>query len=124
MSTGRWGLRDYEAVYIFDSALEEARINEKLDRYHGLLTGENGGQVTAVDHWGKRQLAYQIEDRDNGYFVVAHFNAAPPALPEYERALKLDDDLLRYLVVINEGELSTTPVMPEPPRSDEDEEEE
>jgi small subunit ribosomal protein S6 len=116
-------LRDYEAVYIFDSALEEARINEKLDRYHGLLTGENGGQITAVDHWGKRQLAYPIEDRDNGYYVVAHFNAAPTALPEYERVLKLDEDLLRYLVVINEGELSTTPVMPEAPKSDEDEDE-
>jgi small subunit ribosomal protein S6 len=116
-------VRDYEAVYIFDSALDESRINEKLDRYHGLLAGNGGGQITAVDHWGKRQLAYPIDDRDNGYYVVAHFSAAPDALPEYERVLKLDDDLLRYLVVINEGELSTTPRMPEPPRADEDEEE-
>jgi len=116
-------LRDYEAVYIFDSALEEPTINDKLDRYHGLLTGDNGGQITAVDHWGKRQLAYPIEDNENGYYVVTHFTAAPVALPEYERVLKLDDDLLRYLVVINEGELSTTPVMPEPPKSDEDDDE-
>jgi small subunit ribosomal protein S6 len=116
-------LRDYEAVYIFDSALEESKINEKLDRYHGLLTGENGGEITAVDHWGKRQLAYPIEDRDNGYYVVTHFSAAPKALPEYERVLKLDDDLLRYLIVINEGELSTTPVLPEPPKSEDDEDE-
>lgn len=113
-------LRDYEAVYIFDSSLEESRINEKIDRYHGLLTGGNGGEITAVDHWGKRQLAYAIEDRDNGYYVVTHFTAAPTVLPEYERILKLDEELLRYLVVINEGELSTTPVMPEPPRSDDD----
>jgi small subunit ribosomal protein S6 len=117
-------LRDYEAVYIFDSAVEESVIGEKLDRYHALLTGENGGQVTAVDHWGKRQLSYSIADRDNGYYVVVHFNAPPAALPEYERLLKLDDDLLRYLVVINEGELATTPVVPEPRRDDDDSDEE
>lgn len=114
-------MRDYEAVYIFDSALEESAINEKLDRYHALLGGDHGGQVTAVDHWGKRQLAYPIDDRENGYYVVAHFSAPPAALPEYERVLKLDEGLLRYLVVINEGELSTTPALPEPPKSGDDE---
>jgi len=116
-------LRDYETVYIFDSSVEEAAIGEKLDRYHGLLTGEHGGEITAVDHWGRRPLAYPIDDRDNGYYVVTHFSAAPDALPEYERVLKLDDDLLRYLVVINEGELSTTPVQPETPKGDEDDDE-
>ncbi len=45
-------MRDYEAVYIFDSTLEESVINEKLERYHALITGDGGGQVTAVDHWG------------------------------------------------------------------------
>ena len=54
--------RDYEIVYIFDSKLDESGINEKLDRFHGLLTGANGGEITATDHWGRRQLAY--EDRD------------------------------------------------------------
>jgi small subunit ribosomal protein S6 len=117
-------LRDYEAVYIFDSALEESAISEKLERYHALLTGESGAEVTAVDHWGKRQLAYSIADRDNGYYVVAHFSAEAASLPEYERLMKLDDDLLRYLVVINEGELATTPVMPEPKRDEDDTDEE
>ncbi len=118
-------MRDYEAVYIFDSALEESRINEKLERYHGLVAGENGGQITAVDHWGKRPLSYAIEDRDNGYYVVSQFSTEPTALTEYERVLKLDEDLLRYLIVINEGELSTTPVAPRAARhGDEDDEDE
>jgi small subunit ribosomal protein S6 len=102
-------VRDYEAVYIFDSALEESVVNEKLDRYHGLVAGEAGGQVTAVDHWGRRQLAYPIEDHPNGYYVVTHFSATPDRLPEFERLLKLDDALLRYLIVVNEGDLSTSP---------------
>ena len=100
-------MRDYEAVYIFDSALEESAVNEKLDRYHGMLAGE-GSQVSAVDHWGRRQLAYPIEDRENGYYVVAHFTTTPEQLPEYERLLQLDEGLLRYLIVINEGDLQTS----------------
>lgn len=115
-------MRDYEVVYIFHPALEEAQIGEKLDRFQGLATAD-GGQVTEVDHWGKRELAYEIADQTSGYYVVSHLNADPTKLPEFERVLKLDDELLRYLVVINEGNLSTRPSMPEVER-DEDEDDE
>lgn len=119
-------MRDYEAVYIFDSSLEEAQIGEKLDRYHGLVAGdgERAGEVSAVDHWGRRQLAYPIEDRENGYYVVAHFSAPADSLPEYERALQLDEQLLRYLIVVNEGDLQTTPAPLEESRDDDDGDEE
>jgi small subunit ribosomal protein S6 len=117
-------VRDYEAVYIFDSSMDETKISEKLERYDGLLTG-NGGQITAVDHWGKRQLAYPIEDRDNGYYVVSQFTTDTASLPEYERILKLDQELLRYLVVINEGDLTTSPfVQPESGDDEGDDDEE
>lgn len=116
-------MKDYEAVYIFDSALDEAGINTKLERYHGLVTGDDRGELAAVDHWGKRQLAYPIEDRENGYYVVSHFSANADSLPEFERILKLDEELLRYIVVVNEGELATTPAV-QPDRTDEDEEDE
>jgi len=99
-------VRLYEAVYIFDAALDEAAINAKLEQHHGLVTGKEG-EVTAVDHWGARQLAYPVEKNKTGYYVVAQFNGDPDALPEFERALKLDEALLRYLVVLNEGEPTT-----------------
>ncbi|HET6232390.1 MAG TPA: 30S ribosomal protein S6 [Longimicrobiaceae bacterium] len=120
MSKGKVTLRDYEIVYIFSPAVEDERINEKVERYHALLTGTNGGEITAVDHWGKRQLAYSVEDQTTGYYVVAQFAAPAEALPEFERLLKLDEELLRYLVVVNEGDLKTTPVQATPAR-DEDE---
>ena len=44
-------MRDYEIVYIFDSELDEEKINEKLERYHRLLTGTDGGEVTAVENF-------------------------------------------------------------------------
>ena len=99
-------MRLYEAVYIFDAVLDEAAINQKLERYHELVTGQDG-EVTAVDHWGTRQLAYPVEKKKTGYYVVAHFRGDATALPEFERVLRLDESLLRYLVVLNEGEPTT-----------------
>ncbi|HEX6926820.1 MAG TPA: 30S ribosomal protein S6 [Longimicrobiaceae bacterium] len=118
-------MRDYEVVYIFDSALEESVINEKIERYHELIAGDGKGEVEAVDHWGRRQLAYPIKDKENGYYVVTHFSTTADRLPEFERLLQLDDDLLRYLIVVNEGDLQTSiaPVVEEPEDDDADEEE-
>jgi small subunit ribosomal protein S6 len=92
--------RRYETVYIFDSALEEPAITEKLGRFHALLA--QNGQAPAVNsnHWGKRTLTYPIKRKDTGYYVVAQFEAVPTALPEYERAVKLDESVLRFLVVV------------------------
>lgn len=118
-------MRDYEIVYIFDSALPEESITEKLERYHGLLTSAEGTEVTAVDHWGKRQLAYPIEGKPNGYYVVAQLRTDTGSLPEFERALKLDDEVLRYLIVLHEGE-PTAPMSlsTREPREDDDEDDE
>ena len=122
-------MRLYEAVYIFDAALDEAAVSAKLEGHHKIVTGGEG-EVAAVDHWGIRQLAYPVEKKKTGYYVVAQFNAEPGALPEFERSLKLDEDLLRYLVVLNEGEpttgmsiLAPRPFSPSPGDDDEDEDE-
>lgn len=95
-------IRPYEAVYIFDSALEDSAINERLDRFHALL-GKPAD--LAVDHWGRRQLAYPIGRKEQGYYVVARFSVESHVLPEYERALKLDDGLVRYLITLHERDL-------------------
>jgi len=119
-------VRLYEAVYIFDAVLDEAAINQKLERYHELVTGKEG-EVTAMDHWGTRQLAYPVEKNKTGYYVVAQFRGDTVALPEFERVLKLDEGLLRYLVVLNEGEpttgmsiLAPQPILADRPGKDDD----
>lgn len=89
----------YETVYIFDSALDEPAINDKLTRFHALLTKDGKGTVSNVSHWGKRTMTVKIKKKETGYYVVAQFEAAGPLLPEYERAVKLDEGVLRYLVV-------------------------
>ena len=103
--------RTYEAVYIFDSTLEDAAITEKINRFHGMLGSAEQPEVT---HWGRRQLAYSIGPRENGYYVISRFDAEPTVLPEYERALKLDDGVVRYLITLHEHEMGA------PAMSDED----
>ena len=98
-------MRDYEVVYIFKSSLTTEEIEGRLEGYHGKILAAEGSEITAVEHWGKRQLAYPIDRNDNGYYVVTQFTASPTVLPDFERALKLDEELLRHLVVLSEGEL-------------------
>lgn len=94
--------RRYEAVYIFDSALEDAAIAEKLEKLQTLL---QLAEPATIEHWGRRQLAYKIGRHESGYYVISHFTTAPATLPEFERALKLDDSVIRYLVTLYEHEL-------------------
>jgi small subunit ribosomal protein S6 len=96
-------MRLYEVVYIVDPALDENAVGAKLEKFHSLATAQ-GGEVAAVDHWGVRQLAYPVKKQRNGYYVVAQFTAHVDALPEFERLLRLDEEVMRYLLVLNEGE--------------------
>ena len=91
-------IRQYEAVYVFDSTLEDAAITDKLGRLHGLLGNPSDLQL---NHWGRRQLAYAIGRRESGYYVIARFGADTSTLPEYERAIKLDDGVVRHLITRN-----------------------
>lgn len=93
-------MRSYEIVYVLDATLDQDAVAEKLGGFHELLDGE----VEALDHWGVRRLAYPIAKARMAYYAVAHVQASPAALPEFERRLKLDAHVLRYLMVLNEGQ--------------------
>lgn len=96
--------RRYEVVYIFDSTLDESQVTQRLERFHALLKSPTSAEpVSQVNHWGKRTLAYPIKRRETGYYVVAKFETEPTMLSEFERAIKLDESVLRYLIVIDEG---------------------
>ena len=82
------------------------RINKKLEKFHPLVLGKSG-EVVAVDHWGVRQMAYPVNKQSSGYYVVAQVRSGSDGLPEFERVLRLDAELLRYLIVLNEGEPTT-----------------
>ena len=95
-------VRHYEVVYIFDPALDEAAINERLAKFHALL---GPGVTPTVHHWGKRQMTYAIKRHETGYYVAEQFEAESTVLPEFERAIKLEESVIRFLVVLIEGEM-------------------
>lgn len=112
--------RPFEVVYIFDSTLEETAINERLEKFHALVKTPDA-EAPKVNHWGKRTLAYPIKKRETGYYVIANFAAPTSALPEFERAVKLDEGVLRHLVVTDDKDYTPTRAPGE--RRDGDEEE-
>jgi small subunit ribosomal protein S6 len=114
--------RQYEVVYIFDSALEEAAINEKLTRFHSLILQPGEEAQPELNHWGKRSLAYPIKRHETGYYVIAKFEAAGEQLPEFERAIKLDDGVLRFLVVVAENAQPAPVTVPKADGDEEDDE--
>ena len=97
-------MNQYEVMYIIDTALEEQARVDLINRFSGLVE-LNGGQVDRVDEWGKRRLAYPINYKTEGYYVLMYI-AAPADLPrELERNLQISDSVLRYMVIRFEGVL-------------------
>ena len=89
----------YELTYIIDTALEETARKELIEKVSALIVN-NGGEIEKVDDtWGKRRLAYAIDYKTEGWYVLVTFKA-PADLPrELERNLEIYDSVLRYLIV-------------------------
>ena len=89
----------YELTYIIDVALEETARKELIEKISGLIVA-NGGEVEKVDEtWGKRRLAYAINYKTEGWYVLVTLQA-PPELPrEVERNMRINESILRYLTV-------------------------
>ena len=97
-------MNQYEVMYVIDAALEDSARNELIGRFNELVA-KNGGEVERVDEWGKRRLAYAINYKTEGYYVLMYIKA-PADLPrELERNLQIAEQVLRYLVIRYEGEL-------------------
>ena len=97
-------MNQYEVMYVIDTAIaNQARI-DLIERFSGLVA-QGGGQVDRIDEWGKRRLAYAIDYKTEGYYVLMYITA-PTELPrELERNFKINENILRYLVIRFEGAL-------------------
>ena len=90
--------REYEMALIVDTQVDaDATIN----RYASLLA-DQGAAVVNVDRWGVRRLAYEIQKRQQGDYTFFYFEADPGAIADVERACRLDEDVLRHLILQTE----------------------
>ncbi len=91
-------MRPYETLIIFAPDLEDSVIESFVERVLELIRANNGSPGT-VDRWGRRTLAYEVNHRREGYYVLVEFGAEPKTVAELDRFLMLLDEVLRHKIV-------------------------
>ena len=92
-------MKTYETTIIFDPGLEEARINEEVDRVSQSIS-QAAGEVIEVQRWGKRKLAYNIRKRRDGTYIHIKHKSPPELIGEMDRRFRLNESVLRHLTVL------------------------
>ncbi len=90
-------LNKYETLFIIDATLDEEATTGVLDKFKALI--EANGTIDNVDVWGKRKLAYPINDMNDGYYVLINFTAEPAFITELERIYNISEDVIRSIVI-------------------------
>ena len=88
---------NYEVVYIIDPMLSEDDTAALVAKFKTLA--EQNGSAVEVEEWGKRKLAYEINDRTEGYYVLMNFTSAPAFPKELDRVLRITDGIMRSMIV-------------------------
>ena len=89
--------RKYELVYILNPALGEEAVDAIVERIQALI--ESSATIDQVDVWGRRRLAYEIDDQKEGFYVLVNFSAGGEFPKELERVLRITEGVLRYMVI-------------------------
>ena len=90
-------ISSYETLFVVDLQLGEEGVAALVEKFKNLIA-ENG-TVTEVNEWGKRRLAYPINDMTEGYYVLVNFKSAPEFPAELERIFRITDGILRSIVI-------------------------
>jgi len=91
-------VKAYELMLLLNPNLDEDARNATVERVEGLVT-ENGGVVDNVESWGKRKLAFELDDLTEGDYVVLDFHTTPDAIAEIDRVLRITDPVVRHMIV-------------------------
>ncbi|MBQ1631833.1 MAG: 30S ribosomal protein S6 [Clostridia bacterium] len=95
-------MNQYEVLYVITPELDEEADKVVMDKFADIITA-NGGEIEKTEVWGKRRLAYPIDYKTEGYYVLVVFNANPELPRELERNMRNDERLMRYMVTRKEA---------------------
>lgn len=95
-------MKEYETIFVLEANFDEASVEQEIDKIREIVTG-NGGEVVAVEKWGRRKLAYEIRKKKEGIYVLIRFKAEPSVLPIIGRRYELHEHLLRHIIVLYEA---------------------
>ena len=90
-------MRKYEGMIIIDPKLEDEKIKEKIEDVKKII--EKKGKIEKIDEWGKRQLAYPIKKREEGYYLVIEFEADGGVIQDLRKHMDIGTDYLRYMFI-------------------------
>jgi small subunit ribosomal protein S6 len=88
----------YEVMFIIIPELDEEQVENTISRFRTVIE-RTGGEPGDVNHWGRRKLAYEIDHRTDGYYVIMEFTVGERTLVELKRILRVSDDVLRHMVM-------------------------
>lgn len=88
----------YETIFVINPELTEEATKALVEKFTGIITN-NGGTIDSIDEWGKRKLAYPIEDYTEGYYVLVNFTAEKTVPAELDRVYNITDGILRSIIV-------------------------
>lgn len=91
-------MNNYEVLYVLETEQTDEAISEQIDKFTEVITS-NGGEVSETDKWGKKRLAYPIDYKNEGYYILTTFKAAPEFPQELERNFRIDEMVMRYMVI-------------------------
>ncbi|KMJ60428.1 30S ribosomal protein S6 [Bacillus sp. LL01] len=94
-------MNKYEIMYIIRPNIEEDAKKALVERFNTILT-DNGAELTDSKEWGKRRLAYEINDFRDGYYMLVNVATEPAAVQEFDRLAKISEDIIRHIVVKKE----------------------
>ena len=90
-------MNKYELMFIIDPVLEDDKKDAVIETVKGIIAAD--GEVAETDVWGLRKLAYPIQKKTEGYYVVMQFAAAPELPKELDRRLRIADAYMRHIIV-------------------------
>ena len=94
-------MKAYELMVITDSSLDDEARAAVMEKAQGIITSD-GGSIDEVDDWGKRTLAYEIDDKTEADYTVVQFHAGTDAVAELDRVLSITDPVIRFMIVRRE----------------------
>ncbi len=88
----------YELMYVVNTVLNDEQVKDIVGRVTAYIR-ESGGDIMEVEEKGSQRLAYPIEKKRNGYYVSAYFRADAAFIERFDRAMRINDDIMRHLVL-------------------------
>lgn len=91
-------MNKYESIFVLIPSLTEEEVKASVEKVKSVV--ENGGGVIDnVDDWGKRRLAYEINDINEGFYFLVNFSSSPELPKELDRVMRISDSVLRHMII-------------------------